>query len=83
MSETADTARPNQTGAGTSAKAPVRDFNLRSAFALAFSDMRDLIRAADLELLGQKAEQNTSNPSNPRAAIAADYTAMFTAELAH
>jgi alcohol dehydrogenase len=43
--------------------------------------MRDLIRPADLELLGQKAEQNTSNPSNPRAATAADYTAMFAAEI--
>lgn len=43
--------------------------------------MRDLIRAADLELLGQKAEQNTSTPSNPRAASAADFTAMFTREM--
>ncbi len=44
--------------------------------------MRDLIRPGDLALLGQKAEQNTSNPSNPRAATAADFTAMFAAELA-
>jgi hypothetical protein len=44
--------------------------------------MRDLIRPADLDLLGQKAEQNTSNPSNPRPAAAADFTAMFAAELA-
>ena len=43
--------------------------------------MRDLIRPADLDLLGRKAEHNTSNPSNPRAATAADYTAMFIAEL--
>lgn len=39
--------------------------------------MRELIRAEDLELLGQKAEQNTSSPSNPRAADAVAFTAMF------
>ena len=44
--------------------------------------MRDLVRAADLDLLGQKAEQNTSTPSNPRPASAADFTAMFAAEIA-
>jgi hypothetical protein len=43
--------------------------------------MRQLIRAEDLELLGQKAEQNTSTPSNPRAADAAAFTAMFAREL--
>ena len=43
MSETADTARPDQTGAGTAAKAPVRDFTLRSAFALAFSDVSPIV----------------------------------------
>src|SRR6266699_5126913 len=44
--------------------------------------MRQLIRAEDLRLLGQKAEQNTSTPSNPRAADAAAFTAMFAREIA-
>jgi alcohol dehydrogenase class IV len=49
---------------------------------LGIPPMRDLIRLADLDLLGRKAEQNTSTPSNPRPAAAADFTAMFAAELA-
>jgi alcohol dehydrogenase len=44
--------------------------------------MRQLIRAEDLVLLGQKAEQNTSTPSNPRDVDAAAFTEMFTRELA-
>jgi alcohol dehydrogenase len=47
---------------------------------LSVPPMRDLIRADDLTLLGQKAEQNTSNPSNPRDADAAAFTAMFARE---
>jgi alcohol dehydrogenase class IV len=43
--------------------------------------MRQLIRAEDLELLGRKAEQNTSTPSNPRPADAAAFTAMFVSEM--
>ncbi len=43
--------------------------------------MRELIRAEDLPLLGRKAEQNTSTPSNPRAADAAAFTAMFASEM--
>jgi hypothetical protein len=43
--------------------------------------MRELIRAEDLPLLGQKAEQNTSTPSNLRAADAAAFTAMFAREM--
>jgi alcohol dehydrogenase len=43
--------------------------------------MRELIRAEDLELLGQKAEQNTSSPSNPRAADAVAFTTMFAREI--
>jgi hypothetical protein len=43
--------------------------------------IRDLIRAADLELFGQKAAQNISTSSNPRVAAAADFTAIFAAEL--
>jgi alcohol dehydrogenase len=39
--------------------------------------MSELIRAADLDLLGAKAEQNTSAPSNPRSARAADFRDMF------
>ena len=44
--------------------------------------MRELIRAEDLELLGRKAEQNTSTPSNPRAADAAAFTGLFAREMA-
>jgi hypothetical protein len=44
--------------------------------------MRQLIRAEDLELLGQKAEQNTSTPSNPRTTDAAAFTGMFAREMA-
>jgi alcohol dehydrogenase len=44
--------------------------------------MRQLIRAEDLQLLGQKAEQNTSTPSNPRDADAAAFTAMLAREVA-
>jgi len=43
--------------------------------------MGQLIRAEDLRLLGEKAEQNTSTPSNPRPADAAAFTAMLTREL--
>jgi alcohol dehydrogenase len=48
---------------------------------LAVPPMRQLVRAEDLPLLGQKAEQNTSTPSNPRAADAAAFTAMFAREI--
>jgi alcohol dehydrogenase len=44
--------------------------------------MATLIRAQDLDLLGEKAVQNTSTPSNPRAADAAAYRAMFARETA-
>ncbi len=43
--------------------------------------MRQLIRAEDLQLLGLKAEQNTSTPSNPRTADAAAFAAMFAREI--
>ena len=49
---------------------------------LGVPSMRQLIRAEDLELLGQKAEQNTSTPSNPRAADAVAFTNMFAREMA-
>ena len=48
---------------------------------LAVPPMRELIRAGDLEVLGRKAEQNTSTPSNPRPADAAAFTAMFAAAM--
>lgn len=48
---------------------------------LAVPAMQQLIRTEDLQLLGQKAEQNTSTPSNPRAADAAAFTAMFAREV--
>jgi alcohol dehydrogenase len=41
-----------------------------------------LIDAADLDLLGQKAQQNTSTPSNPRPADAAAFATMLARELA-
>jgi alcohol dehydrogenase len=43
--------------------------------------MSTLIRSEDLDILGEKAAANTSTPSNPRAATAADYRAMFTREI--
>jgi len=43
--------------------------------------LASLVRAGDLDLLGQKAEQNTSAPSNPRPAGAAAFTGMFAREL--
>ena len=48
---------------------------------LAVPPMRQLIRAEDLQILGQKAERNTSTPSNPRAADAAAFAAMFASEI--
>jgi alcohol dehydrogenase len=48
---------------------------------LAVPPMRQLIRAEDLSLLGRKAEQNTSTPSNPRPADGAAFSAMFAREL--
>ncbi len=44
--------------------------------------MAELIAARDLDILAAKAEANTSTPSNPRTAAAADYRAMFARELA-
>jgi alcohol dehydrogenase len=44
--------------------------------------MRDLIRAEDLDILADKAAANTSTPSNPRTAAAADFRGMFARELA-
>jgi alcohol dehydrogenase len=43
--------------------------------------LRTLIRVEDLDLLGDKAARNTSNPSNPRDADAAAYRDMFVREL--
>lgn len=43
--------------------------------------IENFVQADDLELLGQKADQNTSNPSNPRAADADAYRTMFATEL--
>jgi alcohol dehydrogenase len=43
--------------------------------------MSTLIRSEDLDILGEKAAANTSTPSNPRAATAADYRAMFIREI--
>jgi alcohol dehydrogenase len=40
-----------------------------------------LLHASDLDLLGEKAQQNTSAPSNPRPADAAAFTGMFAREL--
>jgi alcohol dehydrogenase len=43
--------------------------------------LRTLIRVEDLDVLGDKAAQNTSNPSNPRDADAAAFRDMFAREL--
>jgi alcohol dehydrogenase len=43
--------------------------------------MGELIAAEDLPLLGRKAEQNTSTPSNPRDADGPAFEAMFAREL--
>ncbi len=43
--------------------------------------MSDLIAAEDLPLLGLKAEQNTSTPSNPRDTDGRAFAAMFAREL--
>ena len=56
----------------------VRDLNRD----LGVPSMQLLIKPEDLELLGKKAVQNTSNPSNPRLASAADYQEMFGREIA-
>ncbi len=56
----------------------IRDLNAD----LGVPPMRELIRAEDLDVLADKAEANTSTPSNPRAATAADYRAMFAREMA-
>ena len=48
---------------------------------LAVPPMRDLIRPADLDVLGRKAEQNTSTPSNPRPAGMAEFRDMFAREI--
>lgn len=45
--------------------------------------MSELVLARDLPLLGRKAEQNTSTPSNPRDADAEAFQAMFARELDH
>ncbi|HEX7265870.1 MAG TPA: iron-containing alcohol dehydrogenase [Streptosporangiaceae bacterium] len=44
--------------------------------------MSALIKVTDLDLLGQKAQQNTSTPSNPRPADAAAFKNMLARELA-
>ena len=43
--------------------------------------LASLVRVPDLDLLGLKAQQNTSAPSNPRRAGAAAFTAMFARDL--
>ena len=43
--------------------------------------MSELIRVEDLDILAEKAERNTSTPSNPRAADAAAYREMFASEI--
>ena len=67
-----------QTHLAMAAVHAIRDLNAD----LGVPPMRDLIKAEDLDVLAGKAEANTSTPSNPRAATAADYRAMFARELA-
>ncbi len=69
-------------GTGDAAQAMAAIAAIRQLNAdLDVPSMRDLIRAEDLALLGRKAEQNTSTPSNPVPATAADYEHMFAREL--
>lgn len=56
------------------------DFIRRLNHDLDVPTMRELTRAEDLRTLGLKAEQNTSRPSNPRAADARAFQAMFARE---
>ena len=56
----------------------IRDLNRR----LDVPPLPEQIDPADLDLLGQKAQQNTSAPSNPRPADAAAFTGMLARELA-
>ena len=67
----------SQTQLAKAAIGAIRDMNAD----LLVPPMRDLISAEDLDVLAQKAEANTSTPSNPRTATAADYRAMFAREL--
>ena len=54
----------------------------RDWFRIRITDHGSGIKPEDLELLGRKAVQNTSNPSNPRLASAEDYQEMFGREIA-
>jgi alcohol dehydrogenase class IV len=74
----ADHSGLTQTQLAMAAVVAIRDLNAD----LGVPPMRDLIKAQDLDVLAGKAEANTSTPSNPRAATAADYRAMFARELA-
>jgi alcohol dehydrogenase len=74
----ADQPGLTQTQLAMAAIAAIRDL----IADLGVPPMRDLIKADDLDVLAGKAEANTSTPSNPRAATAADYRAMFARELA-
>lgn len=56
----------------------IRQLNRR----LEVPPLAEQINTEDLDLLGQKAQQNTSTPSNPRPADAAAFTAMLARELA-
>jgi alcohol dehydrogenase len=67
----------SQTQLAEAAIGAIRDMNAD----LRVPPMRDLISAEDLDVLAQKAEANTSTPSNPRTATAADYRVMFAREL--
>jgi alcohol dehydrogenase class IV len=69
----ADQPGLTQTQLAMAAVVAIRDLNAD----LGVPPMRDLIKADDLDVLAGKAEANTSTPSNPLAATAADYRAMF------
>jgi alcohol dehydrogenase class IV len=73
----ADHPGVTRTQLAQAAIAAIRDLNAD----LGVPPMRDLIKPEDLDVLAAKAEANTSTPSNPRTATAADYRAMFAREL--
>jgi alcohol dehydrogenase class IV len=66
-----------QTQLAQAAVGAIRDLNAD----LGVPQMRDLIKAEDLDILADKAEANTSTPSNLRTATAADYRVLFAREL--
>ncbi|HET7171895.1 MAG TPA: iron-containing alcohol dehydrogenase [Gaiellales bacterium] len=67
-------------GVGTHPEVAIAEVRRLNA-ALAIPPLAELIAADDLDLLAEKAAANTSAPSNPREAGAAEFREMFRSEL--